>query len=140
MDIREDLKRYQDTLSYASSKVDYSVGENLFMLPSNIELKIRTGTVGYNNKILVSDGNFSLGKNDEVNSLETPAMKSYKTNSLETPAIKNHKTNSLETPAIESHSNTAQGLTHAPTISHEDEKAAFILFIAGGFTVWFLFG
>ena len=62
VDIREDLKHYQDTLSYALSKVDYSVGENLFMLPSNTELKIKTGTVGYNNKILVSDGNFSLGK------------------------------------------------------------------------------
>ena len=136
---REALKHYQDTLSYTSSKVDYSVGENLFMLPSNTELKIKTGTVGYNNKILVSDCNFSLGKNNEVNSLETPAIKNHKTNSLEIPAIKNHKTNSLETPAIESHSNTAQGLTHAPTISHEDEKAAFILFITGGFTVWFLF-
>ena len=51
------------------------------------------------------------------------------------PAIKSHKTNSLETPAIESHSNTAQGLTHAPTISHEDEKTALILFITGGCTV-----
>ena len=139
VDIWEDLKHYQNTLSYASSKVDYSVRGNLFMLPSNMELKIKTGTVGYNNKILVSNGNFSPGKNDEVSSLETPAMKSYKINSLETPAIKNHKTNSLETPAIESHSNTAQGLTHAPTISHVDEKAAFILFITGDFTVWFLF-
>ena len=27
VDIREDIKCYQDTLSYASSKVDYSVGE-----------------------------------------------------------------------------------------------------------------
>ena len=136
VDIQEDVKRYQETLSYASSKVNYSVGENLFMLPTNMELRIRSGTVGYNNKILVSDGNFSLGKNDEVNSLKTPAIE---TNSLETPAIKNHKTNSLETPAIESHSNTTWGLTHAPTISHEDEKTAFILFIVGGFTVWFLF-
>ena len=34
VNIQEDVKRYQDTLSYASSKVDYSVGENLFMLPS----------------------------------------------------------------------------------------------------------
>ena len=108
------------------------------MLPSDMTLKIRLGTVGYNNKILVSDGNFSLGKNDEVN-LAVPAMKNHKTNSLGTPAIKNHKTNSLETPAIESHSNTAQGLTHAPTISHDDEKAVFILLITGGFTVWFLF-
>ena len=34
VDIREDIKRYQDTLSYASSKVDYSVGEHLYMLPT----------------------------------------------------------------------------------------------------------
>ena len=89
VDIREDLKHYQDTLSYSSSKVDYSVGENLFMLPSNMTLKIKTGTVGYNNKILVYDGKFILGKNEKVN-LVVPAMKSHKTNSLEsthTPAI-----------------------------------------------------
>ena len=80
VDIREDIKRYQDTLSYASSKVDYSVGESLIfiMLPSDMNLKIKTGTVGYNNKILVSDGNFSLGKNDEVNSMEAPAIKSHR--------------------------------------------------------------
>ena len=127
VDIREDVKIYQETLSYASSKVDYSVGENIFMLPTNMELRIRSGTVGYNNNILVSDGKFNLGKNDEVNSLETPA-------------IKNHKTNSLETPAIESHLNTARVLTHASAISrHEDEKVVFILLVTGGFTVWFLF-
>ena len=62
VDIREDIKRYQDTLSYTSSKVDYSVGESIYMLPSDMNLKIKTGTVGCNNKILVSDGNFSLGK------------------------------------------------------------------------------
>ena len=83
VDIREDIKRYQDTLSYASSKVNYSV----YMIPSDMNLKIRSGTVRYNNKILVSDGNFSLGKNDEVK-LVVPAMKSHKTSSLETPAIK----------------------------------------------------
>ena len=62
VDIREDIKRYQDTLSYASSKVDYSVGQNIYMLPSDMNLKIKTGTVGYNNKILVSDGKVTLGK------------------------------------------------------------------------------
>ena len=117
VDIQEDIKRCQDTLSYALSKVDYSVGEHLFMLPSDMELRIRSETVRYNNKILVSDGNFSLGKNDEVNSLETP--------------IKSHKTNSLE-------------LTHTPAISqknqkpitHSDEKIALVLTLAGGFAIW----
>ena len=47
VNIQEDIKRYQDTLSYASSKVDYTVGQNIYMLPSNLELKIKTGTVGY---------------------------------------------------------------------------------------------
>ena len=91
VNIQEDIKCYQDTPSYTSSKVDYSIGENINMIPSDMELRIKTSTVGYNNKILVSDRNFSLGEDDEINSLETPA-------------IKNHKTNSLE-------------LIHAPTIS-----------------------
>ena len=37
------------------------------MLPSDMNLKIRSGTVRYNNKILVSNGKFSLGKNEKVN-------------------------------------------------------------------------
>ena len=32
VDIREDIKHYQDTLRYASSKVDYSMGQNIYML------------------------------------------------------------------------------------------------------------
>ena len=144
VNIQEDIKRYQDTLSYASSKVDYRVGQNIYMLPSSMELKIKTGTVGYNNKILVSDGNFSLGKNDEVN-LAVSAMKSHKTNSLGTPAIKSHKTNSIEPTTI----TTSHGLTHTPaisqknqepkTITHNDEKIALVLALAGGFAIWNMF-
>ena len=62
VDIRKDIKHYQDTISYASSKVDYSVEENTYMLPSDMNLNIRSGTVGYNDKILISDEKFSLGK------------------------------------------------------------------------------
>ena len=72
------------------------------MSPSDLKLKIKTGTVRYNNKILVSNGNFILGKNEKVNSLETPAIKNHKTYSLETPTIKIHKTNPLEIPAMKS--------------------------------------
>ena len=95
VNIQEDIKRYQDTLSYASSKVDYSVGQNIYMLPSNMILKIKTGTVGYNNKILVSDGKFILGKNENVN-LTAPAIKNHKTNSLETVTCNEKYTNSCQ--------------------------------------------
>ena len=54
IDIREDIKQYQNTPSYASSKVDYSMGLGVYMLPSNMNLNIRLGTVEYNNKTLVS--------------------------------------------------------------------------------------
>ena len=43
VNIQKDIKRYQDTLSYASSKVDYSVGEHLYMLPSDMTLKKKSG-------------------------------------------------------------------------------------------------
>ena len=56
MGIREDIKHYQDTLSYASSKVDCSMGQNIYML-----------ALRYNNKILVSNEKFSMGKNKNVN-------------------------------------------------------------------------
>ena len=56
-----------------------------------MNLKIRSGTAGYKNKILVSDGNFSLRKNENVN-LTTPAIKNHKTNSLETPSMKSTQT------------------------------------------------
>ena len=92
-----------------------------------MKLKIRSGTVGYNNKILISDGKFNLGKNDEVN-LTVP-----------------HKTNSIEPTTI----TTAQGLMHAPaisqkkqkphTVTHNEEKIALVLALAGGFAIWNMF-
>ena len=129
VNIQEDIKRYQDSLSYASSKVDYSVGEHLYMLPSDMSLKIRLRTVGYNNKILISDGKFILGKNDEVN--------------LTVPVIKSHNTNSIKPTTI----TASQVLTHTPAISqknqkpvtHNEEKIAFVLFMAGGFAIWNMF-
>ena len=33
VDIQQDIKRYKDTLNYASSKVGYSVGQGIYMLP-----------------------------------------------------------------------------------------------------------
>ena len=111
------------------------------MLPSNLKLKIKTGTVRYNNKILVFNANFILGKNEKVHSSETPTIKSHKTNSLETPTIKSHKTNSLETPTMK-RTQTAvnsERTAEKTIISHEDEKVALVLSLTGIFTIWFIF-
>ena len=124
VDIREDIKRYQDTLSYTSSKVDYSMGENLYMLPSDMNLKIRLGTARYNNKILVSNGKFSLGKNDEVNA---GLAKSEEETTTKQKTTTIHKV-VTKAPQAEK-----------PIITHEEERASLILFITGGFTIWLIF-
>ena len=111
VDVREDTKHYQDTLSYASSKVHYSVKESIYMIPSDMNLKIRSGTVGYNNKILVSDGKFNLGKNDEVN-IAVPAIKSHKTNSLETSAISHKGSNVVTQTAVTNKDSEKTAVTH----------------------------
>ena len=86
------------------------------MLPSDMNLHIKTETVRYSNKILMSHSKFNLGKNDNVNTL------------LSIPKI-SHR------PTI-THAQK-QTITHAQkqTITHEDEKVALVLSLAGGFMI-----
>ena len=132
VNIQEDIKHYQDTLSYTLSKVDYNMGENIYLLPSNMNLKIRSGTVRYNNKILVSNGKFSLGKNKKVNSLvlgrQTPLCRE--------PVI-SKKVTSHKVIAQQTHAHSSSELSQKPT--HEEKKIAFVLFLAGGFVIWCMF-
>ena len=46
VDIQENIKCYQDTLSYTSSKVDYSMGEGIYMLPGDMNLKTKPELLG----------------------------------------------------------------------------------------------
>ena len=96
------------------------MGKNIYVLPSDMNLNIRSGTVGYNNKILVSGSRCSLGKKNMVNSLESPVPKADHLMSHQKQAI--------------THKDLGQS-----TIQHEEEKAALILFITGGLTTWFMF-
>ena len=53
VNIPEDIRKFQKTLQYARSKVDYVIGEFIYMLPSDMNLWI--GNIrNYNNKILIS--------------------------------------------------------------------------------------
>ena len=66
VNIPEDIRRFQKTLQYARSKVNYTIGEFVYMLPSDMNLQI--GNVrNYNNKILISSLSFKIGTNVKVN-------------------------------------------------------------------------
>ena len=119
------------------------MGENIYKLPSDMNLNIKTGTVGYNNKILASDGKFSLGKNDEVNASALGPMPKISHKVVEQPTIiHSHK---LSQPTItHAHKLSQPTITHThklsqPTIPHEDEKIALILFLTGIFVIWYAF-
>ena len=53
-------------MQYATSKVDYVIDEFIYMLPS--DMKLRIGKVkNYNNKILISSPSFKIGTNLNIN-------------------------------------------------------------------------
>ena len=116
VDLQADIKRYQDTLNYASSKVDYSVGEGLYMLPSDMNLRIKRGVVGYNNEILVSAG-LTLGKNGEVNKPEKKH-----------PKVKNRKVQPRIDPKVQPHidSKVQPNIDHSKVQPHTDPKSQAI--------------
>ena len=61
-----DIERYQGVLGHALSNVEFSVGTDIYMLPSNLNLNIGW-TKGYNNKILVSNTDIKIGSNRDIN-------------------------------------------------------------------------
>ena len=92
VNIPEDIRRFQKTLQYARSKVDYAIGEFIYMLPSDMNLRI--GNIrNYNNKILISSPSFNIGTNLKVN-LDDDDTKVAKTDKLDVkhkPDIKPNK-------------------------------------------------
>ena len=54
------IERYQGVLEHVLSKVDFSEGRDIYMLPSDFNLNIGK-TKGYNNKISVSNTNMKIG-------------------------------------------------------------------------------
>ena len=61
-----DIDRNHGVLEHALSKVDFSVGTGIYMLPSDLNLSMGK-TKGYNNKILVSNTDMKIGSTKHIN-------------------------------------------------------------------------
>ena len=152
--IPEDIRRFQKTLQYARSKVDYVVAEYVYMLPSDLNLKIGGNIRGYNNKILVSSPSFNIGTNLKVN-LDDNDTKVAKTDKLDVkhkvkdkpnkgdkqdvkPVIKPNKEHKQDVkPNIKFEQDVKKPDTNE--ITYEDEKIALVLGTTAVFTVWWMF-
>ena len=77
VDLPSQIKRYQNTLKYARSQVDYVYGIGLYMSPSDMELRIGE-LKDYNNKIVVATNQQELGLNNDVNTVPIPPKPTMK--------------------------------------------------------------
>ena len=139
VNIPEDIRRFQKTLQYARSKVDYAIGEFVYMFPSDMNLRI--GNVrNYNNKIMVSKPGFNLGTNLKIN-LDGDDTKVAKTDKLDVkhkPVIKPNKEHKQDVkPNIKFEQDVKKPDTNK--ITYEEEKVALVLGTTAVFTVWWMF-
>ena len=156
VNIPEDIRRFQKTLQYARSKVDYAIGEFVYMIPSDMNLRI--GRVkNYNNKIMVSKPGFSLGTNLKVN-LDDDDTKVSKTDKLDVkhkvkdkpdikqdvkPVIKQDVKPVIKQDVKPNRPDIKQNIeisrSKPDTITYEEEKVALVLGTTAVFTVWWMF-
>ena len=148
VNIPEDIRRFQKTLQYARSKVDYAIGEFIYMLPSDMNLRI--GNVrNYNNKILISSPSFKIGTNLKINlHVKSKEVEMAKTGPAVKPEVKTKPdVKQKEEPDIKSNIDVKPNieLKHdvkkpdANKITYEEEKVALILGTTAVFTVWWMF-
>ena len=155
VDISEDIQRFQKALQYARSKVDYVVAEYVYLLTSDMNLRI--GKIRrYNNKILIASPSFKIGTNLKINldeEKDKPDVKSNKEQKqeikLNTGFSKEHKqdikpnTGSKREhkqdvkPNIEFKQDVKKPDTNK--ITYEEEKVALVLGITSIFTVLWMF-
>ena len=157
VNIPEDIRRFQKTLQYARSKVDYAIGEFVYMIPSDMNLRI--GNIrNYNNKILISSPSFNIGTNLKVNLddddtkvldvkhkvKDKPDIKPNKGDKQDVkPFIKPNKEHKQDIkpnrPDIKQNIEISRVKPDTNKITYEEEKAALILGMTAVFTAWFIF-
>ena len=71
--ISTDTDRCQGVLEHALTKVDFSVVTSIYMLSSNLNVSIGK-TVGYNNKILISNTDVKIGSNKDINKVNKKSL------------------------------------------------------------------
>ena len=155
-------------MQYARRKVDYAIGEFIYMLSSNMNLRI--GKVkSYNNKILISSPSFRIGTNLKINlDVKSKVVEMVKTEPDVKPKVetkhnikpnrkhrkdvkpniefdKEHEpitdSNREHKSNIEFYKEDKQDVKRPDTnkITDEEEKVALILGTTAAFTVWWMF-
>ena len=142
VDIPEDIQRFQKTLQYVRSKVDYAIGEFIYMLPSDMNLRI--GKIKWcNNKILIASPNFNTGTNVKISldgEKDKPDVRSKKVEMEKTkPNIETNKERKQDVKPNIEFDKESKPEPDMNKITFEEEKVVLLLGITSIFTVWWMF-
>ena len=156
VNIPEDIRRFQKTLQYARSKVDYVISEFIYMLPSDMNLRT-VNIKNYNNKILISSPSFKIGTNVKINlngeqaklkdkpDVKSKEVENWRLMVKSEPDVKQKKEPDVKSnidvkPNIELKHDVKLVRTKpdANEITYEEEKVALVLGITSVFTVWWM--
>ena len=121
VDLPSQIARYQSTLKYARSKVDFVYGIGLYMSPSNMELRIGTFQ-NYNNKIVIATEGLTLGLNDGTNTKPIPPKS---TSTVEGTKTKQSHPEPDTTSSYRKQEHPDQPLSYSE--QHEKNKTALIV-------------
>ena len=127
-------------MQYARSQVNYAVAEYVYLLPSDINLRI--GKVkNYNNKILISSLSFQIGTNLKINLDEENDKSDVNPKGEEIvktkPDIKSNKEHKQDVKYNNEFNKESK--PDMDKITYEEEKVALVLGITSIFTVWWMF-
>ena len=140
-------------MQYAGSKVGYVIREFIYMLPSDMNLRI-WNIRNYNNKILISSTSFKIGTNVKINIdgeqaklKDKPDVKPKGERIVKTkPDVKQKKepdvkSNIVVKPNINLKHDVKMIRTKPDTnkVTYEEEKVALILGTTAVFTAWWMF-
>ena len=128
--------------------MDYAIGEFIYMLPSDMNLRI--GNVrNYNNKILISITSFKIGTNVKVSiDVESKEVEMVKTEPDVKPKVitkpnikpnKEHKQDIKPNIKFDRESNQHVKEPDTNNITYDEEKVTLILGTTAVFTVWWMF-
>ena len=125
--ISADIDRYQSVLEHALSKVDFSIGTGIYMLPNDLKLSIGK-TVGYNSKILVGNTDIEIGSNNDINRGHKKLRMTPPEPSMTEDTALTMDKSIKERPAAQ-HEQTGNQKMLAE--KHNDDKLAITIFIVG---------
>jgi len=123
------VTKYQSVLQYARGKLDFVIGEQLYMCPSDMTLTLLSAHIsGYNNEILVATKNMTPGQNSRLNAEKLPLTQTVSTDRPSIVASQQDDAKPMQT-------------ADAPQVAssdHENTKTLLIVAAIGAGVIYYL--